>query len=149
MHLVEIAVEPASRTDAQALGAALTSLLADDPSFSVVTDPLSGEPVLQAMSEEALVRPVNLLRRFYDIRAHFRPPRAACREALGRSACIHHGYKRQSHGPGQYAVIKLAFEPRPPLSRPRRSHRTAVLHVSIGPAAGCGKIAMPGRSECI
>jgi elongation factor G len=112
--VIEIAIEPKSKGDQEKLALALQRLAAEDPSFRVSTDHESGQTRLRGMGELHLDIKVDILRRTYKVDANIGAPQVAYRETLGRSADIDYTHKKQSGGTGQYARVKLSFEPLPP-----------------------------------
>ncbi|MDP3494411.1 MAG: elongation factor G, partial [Hyphomonadaceae bacterium] len=112
--VIEIAIEPKSKADQEKLALALQRLAAEDPSFRVSTDHESGQTRLKGMGELHLDIKVDILRRTYKVDANIGAPQVAYRETLGRAADIDYTHKKQSGGTGQYARIKLTFEPLPP-----------------------------------
>ena len=112
--VIEIAIEPKTKADQEKLALALQRLAAEDPSFRVSTDFESGQTRLKGMGELHLDIKVDILRRTYKVDANIGAPQVAYRETLGRAADIDYTHKKQSGGTGQYARIKLTFEPLPP-----------------------------------
>ena len=112
--VIEIAIEPKSKADQEKLGLALQRLAAEDPSFRVSTDHESGQTRLRGMGELHLDIKVDILRRTYKVDANIGAPQVAYRETLGRSADIDYTHKKQSGGTGQFARVKMSFEPLPP-----------------------------------
>ena len=89
-------------------------LAAEDPSFRVSTDHESGQTRLKGMGELHLDIKVDILRRTYKVDANIGAPQVAYRETLGRKAEIDYTHKKQTGGTGQFARVKLIFEPLPP-----------------------------------
>ena len=112
--VIEIAIEPKSKADQEKLALALQRLAAEDPSFRVSTDHESGQTRLKGMGELHLDIKVDIQRRTYKVDANIGAPQVAYRETLGRAADIDYTHKKQSGGTGQYARVKLTFEPLPP-----------------------------------
>jgi elongation factor G len=112
--VIEIAIEPKTKADQEKLALALQRLAAEDPSFRVSTDHESGQTRLKGMGELHLDIKVDILRRTYNVDANIGAPQVAYRETLGRAADIDYTHKKQSGGTGQYARVKLTFEPLPP-----------------------------------
>ena len=112
--VIEIAVEPKSKADQEKLGVALQKLAAEDPSFRVSTDPESGQTILKGMGELHLDIKVDILKRTYKVEANIGAPQVAYRETLGRKTEIDYTHKKQTGGSGQFARIKLVFEPGAP-----------------------------------
>src|SRR6202522_2312857 len=109
--VIEIAIEPKSKADQEKLGVALAKLAAEDPSFRVSTDPESGQTRLKGMGELHLDIKVDILRRTYKVEANIGAPQVAYRETLGRKTDIDYTHKKQTGGSGQFARVKITFEP--------------------------------------
>jgi elongation factor G len=112
--VIEIAIEPKSKADQEKLGVALQKLAAEDPSFTVVTDQESGQTIMKGMGELHLDIKVDILKRTYKVEANIGAPQVAYRETLGRRTEIDYTHKKQTGGSGQFARIKLTFEPSEP-----------------------------------
>jgi elongation factor G len=112
--VIEIAIEPKSKTDQEKLGVALQKLAAEDPTFRVSTDPESGQTILKGMGELHLDIKVDILKRTYKVEANVGAPQVAYRETLGRRTEIDYTHKKQTGGSGQFARIKVVFEPGEP-----------------------------------
>ncbi|WP_421931196.1 elongation factor G [Phenylobacterium sp.] len=112
--VIEIAIEPKSKADQEKLGVALAKMVAEDPSFTVFTDQESGQTVMKGMGELHLDIKVDILRRTYKVDANIGAPQVAYRESLGRKADIDYTHKKQTGGTGQFARVKILFEPGEP-----------------------------------
>jgi elongation factor G len=112
--VIEIAIEPKSKADQEKLGVALAKLAAEDPSFRVSTDPESGQTILKGMGELHLDIKVDILKRTYKVDANIGAPQVAYREKITKRAEIDHTHKKQTGGSGQFARVKLVFEPAEP-----------------------------------
>ncbi len=109
--VIEIAIEPKSKADQEKLGVALQKLAAEDPTFRVSTDQESGQTILRGMGELHLDIKVDILKRTYKVEANIGQPQVAYRETLGRKAEINYTHKKQTGGSGQFAEVKIIFEP--------------------------------------
>jgi elongation factor G len=112
--VIEIAVEPKSKADQEKLGVALAKLASEDPSFTVSTDHESGQTILKGMGELHLDIKIDILKRTYKVEANIGAPQVAYRESLGKRAEIDYTHKKQTGGTGQFARVKLVFEPGEP-----------------------------------
>ena len=90
---------------------ALQRLAQEDPSFRVSTDQESGQTILKGMGELHLDIKVDILRRTYKVDANIGQPQVAYRETLGRTTEINYTHKKQTGGSGQFAEVKIIFEP--------------------------------------
>ena len=109
--VIEIAVEPKSKADQEKMSVGLQRLAAEDPSFQVESDFESGQTIMKGMGELHLDILVDRLKREFKVEANIGQPKVAYREALGRVADIDYTHKKQSGGSGQFARVKLTFEP--------------------------------------
>jgi elongation factor G len=109
--VIEIAIEPKSKADQEKLGVALAKLAAEDPSFRVSTDVESGQTILKGMGELHLDIKVDILRRNYKVDANIGAPQVAYREKMTRRVEIPYTHKKQTGGAGQFAEVKIIFEP--------------------------------------
>ncbi len=109
--VIEIAIEPKSKADQEKLGVALQKLAAEDPSFRVSTDQESGQTILKGMGELHLDIKVDILRRTYKVDANIGAPQVAYREKLTRRVEQDYTHKKQTGGTGQFARVKIIFEP--------------------------------------
>jgi elongation factor G len=112
--VIEIAIEPKSKADQEKLALALQRLAAEDPSFRVSTDHESGQTRLKGMGELHLDIKVDILRRTYKVDANIGAPQVAYRETLGKPTEIDYTHKKQTGGTGQFARVKILFEPQEP-----------------------------------
>ena len=112
--VIEIAIEPKSKADQEKLGVALAKLAAEDPSFRVSTDPETGQTILKGMGELHLDIKVDILKRTYKVEANIGAPQVAYREKLTKKTEIDYTHKKQSGGSGQFAKVKIVYEPAEP-----------------------------------
>jgi elongation factor G len=112
--VIEIAVEPKTKADQEKMSAGLARLAAEDPSFQVESDHESGQTIMKGMGELHLDILVDRLKREFKVEANIGQPQVAYREALGKGADIDYTHKKQSGGTGQFARVKLRFEPLEP-----------------------------------
>ena len=113
--VIEIAIEPKTKADQEKLGVALVRLAQEDPSFRVSTDQETGQTILKGMGELHLEIKVDILEAHLQGRRQYR--RAAgglSRDAGSPVSDIDYTHKKQTGGSGQFARMKLVFEPLPP-----------------------------------
>jgi elongation factor G len=111
--VIEIAIEPKTKADQEKMGMALVRLAQEDPSFRVTTDSESGQTILKGMGELHLEIKVDILKRTYKIDANVGAPQVAYRETITRPADVDYTHKKQTGGSGQFARVKMHFEPLP------------------------------------
>jgi len=112
--VIEIAVEPKTKADQEKMGQALTRLAAEDPSFRVSSDEESGQTIIKGMGELHLDIIVDRMKREFSVEANIGAPQVAYRETIKAQTDIDYTHKKQSGGAGQFARIKVTFEPLPP-----------------------------------
>ncbi len=112
--VIEIAVEPKTKSDQEKMGMALARLAAEDPSFRVTTDHESGQTIIKGMGELHLEILVDRMRREFKVDANIGQPQVAYRETISKLADIDYTHKKQTGGSGQFARVKVRFEPLPP-----------------------------------
>jgi elongation factor G len=112
--VIEIAVEPKSKADQEKLGVALAKLASRTRPSRVSTDHESGQTILKGMGELHLDIKIDILKRTYKVEANIGAPQVAYRESISRKAEIDYTHKKQTGGTGQFARVKLVFEPGEP-----------------------------------
>ena len=109
--VIEVAVEPKTKSDQEKMSAALQRLAAEDPSFRVAVDHESGQTVIKGMGELHLEILVDRMRREFKVDANVGAPQVAYRETITKTAEVDYTHKKQTGGSGQFARIKLVFGP--------------------------------------
>ncbi len=109
--VIELAVEPKSTADQEKMSLALSRLAAEDPSFRVSTDQESGQTVIKGMGELHLEIIVDRMKREFKVEANVGAPQVAYRETITKSYEVDYTHKKQSGGAGQFARVKILFEP--------------------------------------
>lgn len=109
--VIEIAIEPKTKADQEKMGIALNRLAAEDPSFRVKSDEESGQTIIAGMGELHLDIIVDRMRREFKVEANVGQPQVAYRETITKAAEIDYTHKKQSGGSGQFARVKILFEP--------------------------------------
>ncbi len=109
--VIEVAVEPKTAADQEKMGMALSRLVSEDPSLHVSTDEETGQTVLKGMGELHLEIIIDRMRREFKVEANIGAPQVAYRETITKAAEVDYTHKKQTGGAGQFARIKLVFEP--------------------------------------
>ena len=111
--VIEVSVEPKSTADQERMGMALSRLASEDPSLRIESDQESGQTILRGMGELHLEIIVDRMKREFKVEANIGQPKVAYREAITKKVEIDYTHKKQSGGSGQFAKVKIAFEPLP------------------------------------
>jgi len=109
--VIEVAVEPKSKADQEKMGVALNRLAQEDPSFRVNSDPESGQTIIKGMGELHLEILVDRMRREFKVEANVGAPQVAYRESITKKVEQDYTHKKQTGGSGQFARVKIRFEP--------------------------------------
>lgn len=109
--VIEIAIEPKTKVDQEKMGLALNRLAAEDPSFRVKSDEESGQTIIAGMGELHLDIIIDRMKREFKVEANIGQPQVAYRETITQLAEIDYTHKKQSGGSGQFARVKIVFEP--------------------------------------
>jgi len=112
--VIEVAVEPKTKADQEKMGVALQRLAAEDPSFRVKSDEESGQTIIAGMGELHLDILVDRMKREFKVEANVGQPQVAYRETISKSYDCDYTHKKQTGGSGQFARVKIMFEPLPP-----------------------------------
>ncbi len=109
--VIELAVEPKTKADQDKMSMALARLAEEDPTFRVLTDHETGQTIIKGMGELHLEVIVDRMRREFKVEASQGRPQVSYREAMSTPSDIDSVFKRQTGGKGQFAHVKLKFEP--------------------------------------
>ncbi len=109
--VIEVAVEPKTKGDQEKMAMALSRLADEDPSFRVTSDAESGQTIIKGMGELHLEILVDRMRREFKVDANVGAPQVAYRETITRRHEVDYTHKKQTGGAGQFARVKIVFEP--------------------------------------
>ena len=112
--VIEVAVEPKTKVDHEKMGVALGRLAQEDPSFRVTNDEESGQTIIKGMGELHLEILVDRMKREFKVEANVGAPQVAYRETISKSTDVDYSHKKQSGGAGQFARVKISFDPGEP-----------------------------------
>ena len=111
--VIEVSVEPKSTADQEKMGIALSRLASEDPSLRIESDQESGQTILRGMGELHLEIIIDRMKREFKVEANIGQPKVAYRETITKKVEIDYVHKKQSGGSGQFAKVKISFEPLP------------------------------------
>jgi elongation factor G len=109
--VISVSVEPKTKGDQEKLGAALGKMVRADPSLRLELDKETGQTILRGMGELHLEITIDRIRTEFGVEAVVGRPQVAYRETI--TSKIEHVYthKKQTGGSGQFAEVKMIFEP--------------------------------------
>ncbi|MCL1985971.1 MAG: elongation factor G [Betaproteobacteria bacterium] len=111
--VIEVAIEPKTKADRDALSAALGKLAKEDPSFRVKGDEETGQTLIAGMGELHLEIIVDRLTREFGVNANVGKPQVAYRETISRPGKSDMKHVKQSGGRGQYGHCVIEIAPNP------------------------------------
>ena len=111
--VIEVAIEPKTKTDRDALSAALNKLAKEAPSFRVKGNEETGQTLIAGMGELHLDIIVDRLVREFNVNANVGKPQVAYRETITKPSKSDLKYAKQSGGRGQYGHCVIEVEPNP------------------------------------
>jgi elongation factor G len=112
--VIDVAIEPKTKSDQEKLSKALQSLSEEDPTFRVQTDEETGQTVIGGMGELHLEVLVDRMMREFNVEANVGKPQVAYRETIRDEANKIQGkFVRQTGGSGQYGDVVINVMPNP------------------------------------
>jgi len=109
--VIDISVEPRTKEAVEKMTLGLQKLAGEDPSLRLRTDQETGQTILSGMGELHLEIIIDRLRREYGVDCNIGAPQVAYRETISKPHTETYTHKKQSGGSGQYAEVKILFEP--------------------------------------
>jgi elongation factor G len=110
--VINVAIEPRTKSDQERLGTAIQRLAEEDPTFQVRTDEETGQTIIAGMGELHLEILVDRMKREFRVEANIGRPQVAYRETVKRKVeKVEYTHKKQTGGSGQYARVFINLEP--------------------------------------
>jgi elongation factor G len=109
--VISIAISPMDKAGTEKMSIALTKMIAEDPSFHIMTDEDSGETIMMGMGELHLDIKVDILRRTHGVEVEVGKPQVAYRETITQTVTDSYTHKKQTGGSGQFGKIEYMIEP--------------------------------------
>nr|WP_090279247.1 elongation factor G [Mycolicibacterium komanii]CRL75080.1 elongation factor G [Mycolicibacterium komanii] len=110
--VIEVAIEPKTKSDQEKLGTAIQKLAEEDPTFKVHLDQETGQTVIGGMGELHLDILVDRMKREFKVEANVGKPQVAYRETIKRKVeKVEYTHKKQTGGSGQFAKVLIDLEP--------------------------------------
>jgi elongation factor G len=110
--VIQVAIEPKTKSDQEKLGTAIQRLAEEDPTFRVFNDEETGQTIIAGMGELHLDILVDRMRREFSVEANIGKPQVASRETIrGTVEKLDYVHKKQTGGSGQYAKVIVKVEP--------------------------------------
>ena len=109
--VIGIAVEPKTQQDLEKLGIALGKLSEEDPTFTVQTNPDTGQTIISGMGELHLDIIVDRLRREFGVEINQGAPQVNYKEAVTKAYTHRQVFRKQTGGRGKFADIQVELGP--------------------------------------
>jgi elongation factor G len=110
--VIEVAIEPKTKSDQEKLSLSIQKLAEEDPTFKVHQDVETGQTVIGGMGELHLDILVDRMRREFKVEANVGKPQVAYKETIKRKVDkVEFTHKKQTGGSGQFAKVLISLEP--------------------------------------
>ncbi len=110
--VIQVAIEPKTKSDQEKLGTAIQKLAEEDPTFQVKQDDETGQTIIAGMGELHLEVLVNRMRSDYKVEANIGKPQVAYRETIRKTVDkLEYTHRKQTGGSGQFARVIIKLEP--------------------------------------
>ena len=109
--VIGVAVEPKTQADMDRLSVSLGKLAEEDPTFTVKTNPETGQTIISGMGELHLEIIVDRLKREFKVDCNQGSPEVAYKEAITKTVTHREIYKKQTGGRGKFADISVEIGP--------------------------------------
>ena len=110
--VIEVAIEPKTKSDQEKLSLSIQKLAEEDPTFKVHLDQETGQTVIGGMGELHLDILVDRMRREFKVEANVGKPQVAYKETIRKPVQnVEFTHKKQTGGSGQFAKVIINLEP--------------------------------------
>ena len=109
--VISLAIEPATKSDQERMGLALSKLSDEDPTFRIKSNAETGQTIIAGMGELQLEVLVDRMKREFNVIATTGAPQVAYKETIKKIGNGEGKYIRQTGGRGQYGHALLRLEP--------------------------------------
>jgi elongation factor G len=110
--VINVAIEPKTKSDQEKLGTAIQRLAEEEPTFQVRTDFETGQTIISGMGELHLEVLVDRMKREFNVEANIGRPQVAYRETVRKEVIkVEYTHKKQTGGSGQFARVLINLGP--------------------------------------
>ena len=110
--VISVSVEPKTKGDLEKFSSALGKMVRADPSLRLETDRETGQTILRGMGELHLEVTLDRMRTEFGVEGNMGKPQVAYRETITAPVTHTYTHKKQTGGSGQFAEVKIVFEPK-------------------------------------
>ena len=130
--VIQVAIEPKTKSDQEKLGVAIQKLAEEDPTFTVQNDEQTGQTVIGGMGELHLDVLVDRMRREFKVEANVGKPQVAYRETIRKVVDKYeYTHKKQTGGSGQFARVIIRLSPLTEIGAVSYTHLTLPMICSV------------------
>jgi elongation factor G len=112
--VIEIAIEPKTKSGQEKMGVALAKLAEEDPTFKTYTNEDTGQTIIAGMGELHLEIIVDRLLREFKVEANVGKPQVSYKETITTATDVDYKHSKQTGGHGQYGHVKIRVFPLEP-----------------------------------
>jgi elongation factor G len=109
--VISVSVESKTKQEQEKFTTALAKMVRADPSLRLETDRETGQTILRGMGELHLEVTLDRMRTEFGVEGNMGKPQVAYREAFTGTVTHTYTHKKQTGGSGQFAEVKIVFEP--------------------------------------
>jgi elongation factor G len=109
--VIEVAIEPKTKSDQEKMSLALQRLAKEDPTFKARTDEETGQTIISGMGELHLEIILDRLYREFKVEANHGRPQVSYKETITRPVKVEGRHVKQTGGHGQYGHVIIEMEP--------------------------------------
>jgi elongation factor G len=109
--VISVSVEAKTKQEQEKFTTALAKMVRADPSLRLETDRETGQTILRGMGELHLEVTLDRMRTEFGVEGNMGKPQVAYREAFTSTVTHTYTHKKQTGGSGQFAEVKIVFEP--------------------------------------
>jgi elongation factor G len=110
---LSLAVEPKAKGDEDKIGSGLARLTEEDPTFSVMKDPITHEMVASGMGDLHIEVITSKLHKKFGVEVNLKAPKISYKETIKGTVKAEGKHKKQSGGRGQYGHVWIELSPLP------------------------------------
>ncbi|CAJ0748032.1 22280_t:CDS:2, partial [Entrophospora sp. SA101] len=145
--VISLAIESKTAQDQDKLIKSLKTLGAEDPTFLYHYNQETRQTIISGMGELHLEVLVERLKSEFGVEVKVGKPQVAYRETIKNKVEIEYVHKKQTGGAGQYAKIKLRFEPLPEGEETDEKEDFKFDYTKFKPGGGGSSFRTPGSQE--
>ncbi len=109
--VIDVAIEPKTKSDQEHLSEAIQKLADEDPTFRIRTDEETGQTIISGMGELHLEILIDRMKREFGVEANVGKPQVAYKETIRTAAKAEGKFVRQSGGRGQFGHVYIELMP--------------------------------------